>query len=154
MHSQRLFGRSLCRLAFLRLSFLRPISPFSRLSVFSVSRTCHRIWVIFMLCFSHVSMFSCVLLVSRIFPFPEIGRIYGVRKLLVTLMSLSKLPRHFDEAIKNFLDSLMSDQTLTARHNQFLFSIWTSPVSFSPARRASEFPLRSGLARGLSRDPS
>ena len=42
---------------------------------------------------------------------------------------------------------------IAARHNQFLFSIWTSPVSFSPARRASELPLRSGLARELFRIP-
>ena len=65
----------------------------------------------------------------------------------------SKTPRHFDEAIKNFLDSLMSHQTLTARHIQLLFSTWTSPLSFSPARRASELPLRSGLARGLPEIP-
>ena len=70
------------------------------------------------------------------------------------LRSSSKLPRHFAEAIKNFFDSLMSHQTLAARHIQFLFPTWTGPVSFSPARRASELPLRSGLARGLSRDPS
>ena len=86
--------------------------------------------------------FSCSLLISRIFPFPGLGRI-GVRELLTTLMSLSKLPRHFDEAIKNFLDSLMSHQTLTAQLIQFLFSTWTSPVS-----------LWSGLARGPSQDPS
>ena len=35
------------------------------------------------------------------FPFPGIGQVYGVEKLLATSMSLSKLPRHFDEAIKN-----------------------------------------------------
>ena len=98
--------------------------------------------------------FSYALLISRIFPFPGIGRIYGDQKLLATLMSLSKLPVYFDEAIKNFLHSLMSHQALTARHIQFQFSLWTSPVSFSPARRASKLPLRSGLARGLSRDPS
>ena len=99
--------------------------------------------------FTFLSYYFSLLVV---FPVPSRqfhNRICGVLKLLVTLMSLSKLPRHFDEAIKNFLDSLMSHQTLTARHNQFLFSIWTSPVSFP-----SELPLRSGLARGLSRDPS
>ena len=66
-------------------------------------------------------------------------------------MSLSKLPRHFDEAIKNFVDSWMIKLSL---HIQFLFSTCTSPVSFSLARRANELPLRSGLARGLSRDES
>ena len=45
-----------------------------------------------------------------------------LQNFLGTLMSLSKLPRHFDEAIKNFHDNLMSHQTLTARHIQFLFS--------------------------------
>ena len=50
-------------------------------------------------------------LILRIFEFPGIGQIYGVRKLLATLMSLSKKPpRDVDEAIKNFLDSLMSRQ--------------------------------------------
>ena len=80
-----------------------------------------------------------------VFPFPWIGWICGVQKLLDTLMNLLKLRRHFDANLKNFLDSLMSHQTLTARHNQFLISNWISPVSFSPARRASELPLRSGL---------
>ena len=67
--------------------------------------------------------FTCVLLISRFLPFPRIGRIYGAQKLLRTLMSLSKLPRHFDEAIKNFLVSLMSHQALTARHNQVLLQV-------------------------------
>ena len=43
------------------------------------------------LCFSYVPLFS------RIFPFPGTGRIYGVQKL----------PRHFDELVKNFFGTLM-----------------------------------------------
>ena len=98
---------------------------FYRLSVFSLSLARATEYE-----FSSCFCFTFVLLISRILPFPRIGRIYGVQKLFVTWMSLSKFPRHFDEAIKNFFDSLMSHQTFTARHNQFLFSIWTSPVSF------------------------
>ena len=52
-----------------------------------------------------------------------------------------------------FLDSLMSHQTLTARHNQLL-QVGQAQRVFSPGRRANDLPLRSGLARGLSRDPS
>ena len=63
------------------------------------------------------------LLILRIFPFPGIGQIYGVRKLLATLISLSKPPRDVDEAIKNFLESLMSHQDLTDRHNRILLPI-------------------------------
>ena len=63
------------------------------------------------------------LLILRIFPFPGIGQIYGVRKLLALLMSLSKPPRDVDEAIKNFLDSLMSHQDLIDRHNRILLPI-------------------------------
>ena len=90
----------------------------------------------------------------RLARFPGLAGIYGVQKLLATLMNLSKLPRHFDEAIKNFLDSLMSHQTLTAQLIRFLFQS-DKPSEFSrPQREPTNFLFVSGPARGLSRDPS
>ena len=87
-------------------------------SASSVFRTCHRIRVILIL--------SLSLLDS---PVPRDWLVFRSSETPRQLDKPSNTSSALRRTCQNFLDSLMSHQTLTAWHNQF-FLIWKSPVSF------------------------
>ena len=69
-------------------------------------------------------------------------------------MSLSKLLRHLDEAIKNYLDSLRSHQTLTARHNQPMSIFHLDKPSEFLACKKSQRTVWDGPKKSLQEEPA